>query len=349
MPWISRGRKSSTLPAARIGEFWTWWLAEGADATAAAYEAGTLASWAVKLGKHVHAIDEDLEWELGPGVESQHVLVVSAAGNSQLRATARRWRLSAPPPSATWSYSDLRLPSAGLDWVFDFAGHQVDGESVLVDANVDSAHAVIDVAVFHPAFPSMMQDQRNQLTFLLLDNALGEEAVETWIGEVSSSVTRPESGINLTRLQQLLAQLQQDSTDEDGQLHWVLMTGTNGDGKEVLAAAQKSLRPMTAPQFDTHVSIELPFSDPLPTGMPDPDALDRLRAMQEHLEARLEGSGRAVAHETSDGVRLLHFYVDGSRPAVEQLRAALSGWNDGNARLRVQLDPEWAATRHLSR
>lgn len=243
----------------------------------------------------------------------------------------------------------MRLPSAGLDWVFDFAGHQVDGESVLADAHVDSAHALIDVAIFHPNFPNMTQDQRNQLTFLLLDNALGEEAVETWIGEVSSSLTRPSGGINLTQLAQLVAQLGQDSTDEDGKLHWVLMSGTNGDGREVLAAAQKSLRPMTSPQFDTHVSIELPFSNPLPSGMPDPDALDRLRVMQDHLEARLEGSGRAVAHETCDGVRLLHFYVDGSTPAAEQLRAALSGWTDGNAGLEVQLDPEWAATRHLSR
>ena len=272
----------------------------------------------------------DLEWELGPGVTSRHVLVVTAAGNPDLRGTARRWRRAAPPPDATWAYSDVRLPASSLTWSLHFAGHQVDAASTLVDVRIDKTRACADVLVHHPTLALMKPRDRETLCFLLLDNALGEAAVEIWLGEVTPSVTPPPSGRDLAKLQQVVRELGEAHSDDSGAPHWAILRGSGPQGKEVVALAKLPLRPMTAPHLDTHVSIDLPFDDVLPSGMPGERSLTQLRAMQHHLDVQLSGSGNAVAHETSDGTRRLHLYVDSTTPAVEQLRTAVTAGRRAN-------------------
>src|SRR5262245_4089636 len=112
-------RRSSPAKAAAIAAFWSWWQATGAAETAAAIEAGDPGRMVESISRHVEAIHSDLAWQLAPGLQSQHVLVVGADGNAQLRAVARRWRKAAPAASAVWEYSDWRLPVPdpdGLTW-----------------------------------------------------------------------------------------------------------------------------------------------------------------------------------------------------------------------------------------
>ena len=47
--------------------------------------------------------------------------------------------------------------------------------------------ASVDVSVHHPAFADLDEQQRDLATYLMLDQMLGEEAVETWLGEITSS------------------------------------------------------------------------------------------------------------------------------------------------------------------
>ena len=84
-----------------------------------------------------------------------------------------------------------------------------------------------------------------------------------------------------------------------------------------------------------------------PSGLPGSDSLPRLRDLEDHLVERVEGSGECVAAESCDGVRLLHFYVDSSTPACEQLRVAAAGWDQGPVTVEVSDDPGWRSVAHL--
>ena len=76
--------------------------------------------------------------------------------------------------------------------------------------------------------------------------------------------------------------------------------------------------------------------------------LDELRPFEDHLTDRLGGSGNLLAHETSAGTSVLHYYVDGTTPAGEQLKAAITGWPHGQVTVATPKDPAWDNVSHLS-
>jgi hypothetical protein len=104
---------------------------------------------------------------------------------------------------------------------------------------------------------------------------------------------------------------------------------------------------MTAPHLDTYVPVVVPYAERTDEGLPGPGSLTELRGLEDHLRERLGGSGRVVAHQSHDGVRVLHLYVDGTTPALEQVRAAVRGWEQGPVEVSAQPDPAWDAVRHL--
>ncbi|HEY4568852.1 MAG TPA: hypothetical protein VIH10_05280 [Kribbella sp.] len=60
------------------------------------------------------------------------------------------------------------------------------------------------------------------------------------------------------------------------------------------------------------------------------------------------GSGNLLAHETSAGTRVLHYYTDSTTPADTQLQAATTGWPHGKVTLTTHPDPTWHNIAHLS-
>ena len=50
-----------------------------------------------------------------------------------------------------------------------------------------------------------------------------------------------------------------------------------------------------------------------------------------------------AAHETGDGRRILHLYVDPGSGAVAELDQLAASWSEGRAKVASQPDPGWAA------
>jgi hypothetical protein len=193
-----------------------------------------------------------------------------------------------------------------------------------------------------------MPDPERQLaTFLMLDTVLGEAAMETWVGTVSVAAEPPLDSVPLIGLRAVIKELTTRFLDAAGEPTWVQLQGTASDGTAVLASAQIPLRAASAPHLDTHAAVEVSFGDQTPEGLPSPTSLTALRDLEQHLNERLGGSGRIVAHQTHQGVRTLHLYLDGTTPAVDQLRAAIVGWDQGQVNVSVQPDPGWESVRHL--
>ncbi len=330
---------------AAIAAFWRWWADSGAAAVAEALASGAPERIAAPLSERVHAIHPDLVWETGAGTGARHLLTVTAAGDADLRATARRWLLAAPAPDPTWSYADLRQPlpdpaSASLT----LAGVTIDHGRVVVGARAVGNH--LDVAVHHPGFADLAEDDRMQAAYLVLDALAGEELVESWLGEISAATMAPLDAFPAAHLGAFVRGFARERQDENGDPQWVLLRGEGPTGP-VIALALACLSPVRAPLLDTHVAVDLPYADRTPDGLPGPGGLELLRVMEDHLADRLGSGGRLVAAETSAGLRRLHFYVEAGGVGEGVLAASVSGWDQGNTRVVADYDPGWGEVAHL--
>ncbi|MGP4104654.1 DUF695 domain-containing protein, partial [Nonomuraea sp. KM90] len=83
-------------PDEAIAGFWAWWqeTRPQLDSMVAAGEPEGLEE---RLSPAVAAIDPGLAYEVAPGKEAAHALVVTAAGDAELRSLAHRWAKAAPP------------------------------------------------------------------------------------------------------------------------------------------------------------------------------------------------------------------------------------------------------------
>jgi len=326
-----------------IGAFWSWWSDTGASLVTGAIARQNPESIVGELSKRLGEIDKGLDWELGPGLHAENVLIVTAAGDPERRAVARRWLRGAPPSDPVWEYADLRRPAP--DAVLQLAGAPaMTVTDAVVTIEPDTASAAVHVGVHHPAFPELTENLQRTATFLLLDAVLGEELVETWIGAIDTLIGRPAEAVPIDALLPAVAAFAAGHSAADGTPMWRLLESRSDDGTRIVASAEIPLRPIRLPHLDTHVGVSVRFDE---AGLPVPAALDQLRFLEDHLSARLGDSGRLLAHETSSGARLFHFYVDGRTPAADQLQAAVTGWEHGPVELSVTPDAAWEQVGHL--
>ena len=209
----SRGAPSSDDGRARqdaaIAEFWAWWSATGAERAAGLFDGGgrpdDLTALAQEVGTRVQAI-APLAFETGPGRGARHMLVVSPAGDPDLREVAERWLAAAPDVDAAFEYATWRQPVPDAEQlVVEYGEWPVAlGEASVVVAEGDSrAH----VEVAHPRFAQMPDEDRGQVTFLFLDALLGERAVEELIGTVAWTPTCGPAAIPFTRLAEVVERM----------------------------------------------------------------------------------------------------------------------------------------------
>jgi len=335
------GKRRDTTGEA-IQDFWAWWNDGGSGQVAMADTPGEQAHL---LGPRVQAIASGLAWELAPGSDAAQLLVVTADGDPELRATARRWLAAAPPSDFVWSYADSRQPAAAIDGrSISLDGAELDLGAVQV--GVRRAGSRLDVTVYHPQMEQVPQDKRITLCFLALDTALGEEMTETWIGELAPVTTPPLDGFGLTGLRAVVRDLREEFTDDDGEPQWISLQG-NGPRGPVIAGAQVPLAAAWAPQLDQHIVVAVPYRDRDADALPGVGASAELDRLRHHVSERLEGQGRVVAYECSGGLCLVHVYADGSTPAVDQIKAAVIGWPDGSVKVNEEADPGWSGVAHL--
>ncbi len=332
---FGRRLRSGDLRASIAG-FWLWWSGSGAHDVAAALDAGEPERVEPELSARVERIHPGLAWELSKGTTARHQLVVTAAGDPHLRATARRWLHASPVENQTWEFRDTRQPADIDGMVLTLADAAVSFDEALVGAHVQQAQ--VDVTLFHPAMSDLDDDTRMEVAFLLLDSTLGEAAVETWLGVIEPVTQIPSHPMSLRTLRSVVAETERETTQGDGVYSMLQATTRHGP---LLAMVRQPMRPMIAPQLDTHVQVTVPYHARNGSGLPTAETLGELRALEDHL-LRLVGDGaRLVVHETCNGERRMHIYVDGATPAAAQIEAGVRGWENGKVKVRSKHDPAW--------
>ena len=330
------------MPDDPIAAFWRWWPTVAA-AVAAQINEGPDDVLAGDISARVQAIDERLEWELAQGERARHALVVTPAGNAEVRALAARWARAAPPPVATWEYhSARRAPPYRLEATLRIRGLEFDLAETVCTFEPDDERELVHLTVHHPVFPEADETACATVTFLALDWLLGEDDVERHVGSVETVDDPPDGALPITSaLETAIARYRRDRDEPRG----VLLEGRDGEGMPLLVSAQRPLRPVDHPLLDTCVSVVFEF-DPRNDGLPEPDVLRHLRALEDDLLRELSDDVVLAAHVTHAGERELLLYVDGTGADAHRAKAwQRRNLDEGAVDVRVQHDPAWEAVK----
>ncbi|GAA0921415.1 DUF695 domain-containing protein [Nonomuraea longicatena] len=327
-------------PADRIPAFWAWWE-ETRPKLDALVAAGDTAGLAEALAPAVSRLDPDLVHEIAPGREAAHALVVTAAGDAELRPLAHRWAKAAPPSDLLWEFRPTREASPlASELTVEIAGREFALEQLTLGLRVPRGSARIDVAAYHPIFGDLDDEARMDATLLALDRLLGEDDVARWVGEITAATFPPIDAVASAHLRAVVDDIASGFDEEQ----WALLEGVTAGGASLVAAARYPLRPVDYPLYDQHVEITLPYSDRDENGLPQGDSLEALREFEERLTARLAEpytEALLAAHLSAEGRRVVHVYADPAGRGALVAREVADGWAD--AGVEVSADPGWVS------
>jgi Family of unknown function (DUF695) len=294
-------------------DFWRWW-ATGSDRLAAALDAGTGGREMVsEISAAVHTIHPEMAWELAPGREARHAFCISPEGRADLRPIALRWLETAPPPNATWEFHASRQPSAKLGRL-EVPGATVDFADVRAITSWDATRRKVDVHLWHSAFAQLPREGRLQVAFLFLDNLLGEDDVERWIGQIDL-LEAPTDGKTPA---ELLAEVERHRTEPSADDSWVVGQIDGPDGPTIVSA-NAGLKRIDYPFAGIHVTVKVSIPG---GGMPSGAEAERMNAEEDELVARFAAIGAYAGRTTRPGVRTMHFVA----ASVEDVKGVIDPW-----------------------
>jgi len=344
-PWIAFAVIAALAPqdGPRIDAFWRWWRT-AAPRLAAAIDRGKAQSIADEVGAQVHAIDPRLAWETGPGSKgARHHFALSSEGDIELRVLAQRWLSRAPSPDATWEYYAARQPyGRGGSWSLALPGGvTIEQAGVSVAFETDSDRELIHLKLHHAAFAKLDERTRGMAAFLTLDNVLGEDGVERWVGNVDTSVAALPQGKSLDALAAAVKALEKSSTGE----RFAILKG-EVDGQPVFATVNLALKRVDHLLMDDHLSVTIPLETPTPQGLTTTEEADALNALEDELRKALGNDAVCIGRETGQKKRIIHFHVSSSGRAEDRARAWRKRHSSRQMEITVRHDPSWEILRH---
>ena len=326
------------------GDFWTWW-ASGRDRVAAAITGGGFDNRLVEdISRAVRTIHPQMAWELAPGRTAEHAFCLSSEGNHEVRQAALRWLATAPPPDATWEYHASKQASATLMGL-EVAGTRFDLEEMRAIASWDESRFRLDVRLWHPSFEKAPEPVRLQAAFVFLDQLLGEDDVERWIGQIDV-LDAPTGG---RTPEELRAEVDRHRSESPGEATWILGQMDRPEGP-MFVTANAALKRIDHPFDDYYAQISLVFDG----GLPQDEIADALNREEDDLLPRFEGLAIFAARTTESGKRTLHFVTEDTdklRPAIDAWAAALPDELPGGVARRIKVgfgrDMDWSFQREL--
>lgn len=322
-----------------IQQFWAWWGASK-DLIAEAIANGTSTEWADEVSEQVARVHPQLDWEMGKGRVSRHALCLSGMGDPELRLLAERWFDHAPEADETWEYHPTRIAVADPTCVvLDFGDTRVPFRDLRVGIEEDEARECLHVEVWHPAFHALPEVSRRQVAYLMLDNTLGEDGVERWLGVIHLVDRMPPDAVDLPGLRERVQHLASQATGEV----YARLTGETEGGEPIDVVANLALKRWDHPTFHAHGMIEVPFS-PDEHGMPSFEESVQLDRLEVGLVRSLGDTAVFAGREQGLGRRVVHLYAaeDGPVPAAVQRWAAHA---PRKVTVRWERDPGWQAWR----
>lgn len=200
---------STTSYKDRVAKFWDWFQ-EVAERFYDTIEAGRCEDLAPEVAKKLDEWFAPMAWVFGPGPDDVggHSFTLSGDGNPHNQFLTEYWVERAPKISG-WTFFPSRQP-ADLN-----PEHALRiGESLFslgdmrFSQEVDEEQEVVHVQIYHPLFESLEEDTRLHITFLLLDEVLGEYGTGQWIGAIDTVTELPDNARPFTQLRDAIHDLE---------------------------------------------------------------------------------------------------------------------------------------------
>ena len=316
-------RQAPQMTQEAIAAFWEAWPAVRGrveqELTDRSYGEGT-----EELTDLTKAIDLALEWDLVPGHGAAYALCLSSAADPGLRSLTERWQRAGPAADMTWEYHPARIAVEPATVIVDEIG--IHPRDVTVVIKPDPSTEELDLTVGHPDFGRMDETLQLQVVFRLLDDLLGEDGVEFWVGSIDVVPHPLPWGIPFLDLAQ---EVDRQVAEATGQ-HWEMLYADDlelGESQLFINRALKRLRFLDLVEI-VMVSIETSGSeDPL------------VRRVEKDLAATLRSAGVIFAHRIFDTFTVIYAYAD---PVIGDAISELAGrWRPAVYEVVVEPDPGW--------
>jgi hypothetical protein len=338
----SKPRPTATDATLRIDEFWQWWRT-AAPRLAAKIDAGQAASIAGEVGARVEAIDSRLSWETGPGRKgARHHLALSSEGDIELRILTERWLARGPAADATWEYYPARqaFPRSST-WSLKLDNLEIDFPKVAVKFETVAARELVSLVLYHPAIAKLDERGRARVAFLTLDNLLGEDGVERWIGEISTSAEPLPGAGSLDDLAASVKALEKSATGE----RFTILKKELPDGGIVVATVNLALKRVDHLLMDRSLVVTMPLREPTPAGLTTDAEAATLNALEDELTGLLGRDAIYIGRETGHSTRTLYFHVGATAPAEDRARAWTQRHSERQIGVTIERDPRWEVLR----
>lgn len=330
-------RPRDTPDRAAIAGFWSQWPSIRPRIEAALVEQMP-SELLDEIAIQVQAIHPGLDCELGPGTNTPHSFTVTGGGKSELRGLAERW-LRAAPDEEEWEFHASRQARPEhLDQTVSLDGHELDLAHVALGLRADMAKARVHVTAYHPDFLFLPEDTRATIAGQVLDWALGEDNVARWIGEILPAADKPMDALPPSALAAVVEQVASAYDDPV----WLSGEGHTARGHPARILVRFPLHRQDHPLCELHVAVSVPYAHTNPGRLPVDPSAAALREFADNF-AELGDSAVLAAHETGDGRRIFHLFVDPETAVVARLDQLAASWPEGRAKVASQLDPGWEA------
>jgi len=322
-----------------IAEFWAWWPGTRGRIQTAIEGGGFDNALVEEVAGRVAAINPELDWELSPGAKARHAFCLSGKGNPELRRITEQWLRAAPAIDQTWEYHPARRGSAQIKGArLKIGGFDIVLDDFVTAFAVDEGREVVNVRCFHPTFADMSDELRGTATFLMLDDALGEDGVERWLGGIDGVAAAPDGARPIAELRAAIDVLARSATGE----RFAVMRGNDAEGRPLFVTLNTALKRIDHLACDNHVVIDMAILNPDNNGLTTSDEAKDLDAIEDELQP-LFTDAVYFGRETRAGRRVLHFFAPGDSPAKQRVAAWASAHGARDVRVDWRADPRWEA------
>ena len=270
------------------------------------------------------AIDPGLEWDLMPGREARHALCLSSASDPGLRNYTEQWVRAAPEPDADWEFHPARIPIPPAPLAV--GSLMVHPDDVTVALEPDDDREELHLTLGHPDFGVLDEVLQLQVAFRLLDDLLGEDAMEAWVGSVDVAPAALSWGMPFVDLADEIERLASAATGQK----WRMIEAEDeelGRSRLFINQALKRLDYVDL-EVAVTVNIEVPASDRV-----------LVREVEKDLAATLGRDGVIYAHQAFEDFTVLYAYA--GEGVAEEVRALTERWAPGVYEVGVEPDPGW--------
>lgn len=185
----------------RVEAFWDWFSSQ-ARRFYETIEAGQCNDLTPEVSEKVDEFLGNLAWVFGPGPQGVggHSFTLSPEGNVHRQFLTTYWHELAPKVPG-WTFYPARQPGPMTDMAIQIGGHSFAADEVMAAVEPDFENKRVNLQIWHPKLHLLTTDNAaNTLVFLFLDEALGEQGTECWVGLVQLSQGPLENALPMTGL-----------------------------------------------------------------------------------------------------------------------------------------------------